>query len=171
MHGPAAAPAGDPSPCLLSMPFCLFSPALPQFFAPGVPAFLSADAAVEAEGGEGQAVEPTIGGEAHPGLLTRAAEAGGQMASRAAGSVKHAAAKATGAPPRGRRTAPAQFAPGNNFVRGPAAPPAPYPAAGTAEEQQAPGERLEELQRSIAQMERERAGDVEFQRASKELGM
>jgi hypothetical protein len=52
----------------------------------------------------------------------------------------------------------------------PACLPAP-PAAGTAPEQRAPKDQLKELQQSIADMEGERAGDVAFQKASKELGM
>lgn len=81
--------------------------------------------------------EPTIAGEARPGLLTRAAEATGELATSAADTVKHAAAVVTG----------------------------------SAEEQRPPVDRLAELQASITEMEVERAEDVEFQKASKRLGM
>ena len=50
--------------------------------------------------GEGSGVvEATLQSEEHPGLLARAAEAGGHLAASAAGAVKHAAERATGACP------------------------------------------------------------------------
>lgn len=51
----------------------------------------------------GGVVEPTLGGEAQPGLLARAAEATHELAERAAGKVAHAAQLAAGARPGERR--------------------------------------------------------------------
>lgn len=81
-------------------------------------------------------VEPTLGDDAHPGLLARAAEVGHEAASATKGAVKHAAAVATG----------------------------------TAAEQKDPAQQLEEVYRSIQDMEREREGDASFQAAAKKLG-
>ena len=44
----------------------------------------------------GPTLEPTLQGEAHPGLLTNAAEAARELAHSAAGTLTHAAAVATG---------------------------------------------------------------------------
>jgi putative aminopeptidase FrvX len=43
-------------------------------------------------------------------------------------------------------------------------------ATGTAAEQKDPAQQLEDVYRSIQDMERERAGDASFQAASKKLG-
>lgn len=47
----------------------------------------------------------------------------------------------------------------------------PYSCAGTAEEQRPAGQQLADLQRSIADMEADRAGDVQFEKAGKQLGL
>ncbi|KAI3425182.1 hypothetical protein D9Q98_008951 [Chlorella vulgaris] len=70
------------------------------------------------------AVQPSLAGEQHPSLLTKAAVVGGQLASRTVGALRHAAAKMTGSAP----------------------------------EQQPAEQRLQDLQRSIAEMEAERVG-------------
>ncbi|KAL4435460.1 hypothetical protein ABPG77_006222 [Micractinium sp. CCAP 211/92] len=44
-------------------------------------------------------------------------------------------------------------------------------ATGTAEEQRPAGQQLADLQRSIADMEADRAGDVQFEKAGKQLGL
>jgi hypothetical protein len=58
-------------------------------------AMRAAEAVLEGEGSG--VVEATLQGKEHPGLLTRAAEAGGQLAASAAGAVKHTVERATGA--------------------------------------------------------------------------
>jgi hypothetical protein len=104
-------------------------------------------------------VQPSLAGEHQPGLLTKAAVVGSQLASRTVDAVQYAAARMTGRQETGGqlfvwRTACLSF---QADSRGDVCC---CCAAGSAPEQQSAEKRLQDLHSSIVEMEAERFRDV-----------